>query len=276
MIAFPHNSCSGPPGAPPAHAAVARFAAPLLRALPGAAGQPALRYALAQVDPAMFSTALYGLAGIGLPAHIAHSVPKRQAEFLAGRLCARAALSVLGQGGLTVGIGDHREPLWPAGIVGSISHNGSFAAAIACPAASLAGIGIDIENIIGAEARAAMAELVVTPAELAYLRALHTGLSLDTLLTLVFSAKESFFKAAFAQVRSYFDFDAVCVSEIDANARTISLRLVESLAPGLAAGAVHQACFELAGPGAVFTVLALAAPPAPANFDSYAELGLGV
>ncbi|MES2316836.1 MAG: 4'-phosphopantetheinyl transferase superfamily protein [Pseudomonadota bacterium] len=274
MIVTSPSSSTGPPGD-----AVARFAAPLLRVLPPGAGRPALHYALAMVDVAMFSPALYTLAGISLPAHIAQSVPKRQAEFLAGRLCARAALSTLGQGALTVGIGTHREPLWPPGVVGSISHNGSFAAAIACPAASLAGIGIDIESVIGEDTRGAMAELVVSHAELAYLDAACTGLSLDCLLTLVFSAKESFFKAAFAQVRSYFDFDAVCVIAIDTVARTISLQLVQGLAPGLAAGAVHQASYDLldGGPtGAVFTVLSLAAPCVPANFDSYAAVALRV
>lgn len=272
-VDFPSSS-TGPP--PAQDDAVARFAAPQLRALPSGAGAPALRYALATVDPAHFSTALYALAGIALPPHIAQSVPKRQAEFLAGRLCARAALSVLGRGALTVGIGAHREPLWPPGVVGSISHNGNFAAAVACPEQSMAGIGIDIENIIGEDTRAAMAELVVSPAELDFLLAAGTGLSLDCLLTLVFSAKESFFKAAFTQVRGYFDFDAVCVSAIDAGACSISLRLVHTLAPALAAGMVVRASYELVGSGAVFTALLLDAGATPAKSDSYAGAALRV
>lgn len=256
MIAFSPTP-TGPPAGPRAP-----FIVPGLRPLPAAAG-PRLRYALGTLDVALFSTALYGLAGIGLPPHIAHSVPKRQAEFLAGRLCARAALATLGRAACTVGVGAHREPVWPDGVIGSISHNGSYAAAVACPAAVLAGIGIDIESIIGAEARAAMAELVVSAAELDYLRALSGEmggvLSLDCLLTLVFSAKESFFKAAFAQVRAYFDFDAVRVTEIDTAAGTIGLRCAVTLAQRLREGDHYLAGFELVGKSAVLTVVALPA-----------------
>ncbi|MDQ3204730.1 MAG: 4'-phosphopantetheinyl transferase, partial [Pseudomonadota bacterium] len=57
------------------------------------------------------------------PASIQRSVAKRQAEFLAGRVCARAALLALEGLDFTPIIGEDRAPVWPAHISGSITHS---------------------------------------------------------------------------------------------------------------------------------------------------------
>ena len=49
-------------------------------------------------------------------------VAKRQAEYLAGRLCAREALHQLCGQALVPGRDEDGVPLWPAGTVGSITH----------------------------------------------------------------------------------------------------------------------------------------------------------
>ncbi|UUZ50689.1 hypothetical protein LP420_13630 [Massilia sp. B-10] len=95
---------------------------------------------------------------------------KRQAEFIAGRICAQAALAEYGNGRHSVAIGSHRQPLWPAGLIGSITHNGQYAAALVCPASALLGVGIDIESVVSDDARQAMTELVVSADEAAFLR----------------------------------------------------------------------------------------------------------
>ncbi len=64
------------------------------------------------------------------PASIQRSVAKRQAEFLAGRVCARAALQQLEGLSVSPAIGEDRAPVWPVHIAGSITHSTGRAAAI--------------------------------------------------------------------------------------------------------------------------------------------------
>jgi enterobactin synthetase component D len=228
----------------------------------GAAGvlprdvQP-LPYYLALFRADRFVPELFQTYGIDFPPHIRNSVPKRQAEFFAGRLCARAILENHGHGGHVVAVGGHREPLWPKGIIGSITHSGQYAAAIACRGQEIAGIGIDIETIIGSDARDAMTELVVCPEELRFLRMCVGSLDIDCLLTLVFSAKESFFKAAFPLVGRYFDFDAVKVVSFDAACGRLRLRCVLPLGDRLALGQEHEVYFDFLGEASVLTTVLL-------------------
>lgn len=72
--------------------------------------------------------------------------PARLLEFAHGRACARIVLDMCGAGEVAVPRGKNREPLWPQGTVGSISHTGSLAAAVATRTSDLTGIGLDIEN----------------------------------------------------------------------------------------------------------------------------------
>src|SRR4030081_3796126 len=57
-----------------------------------------------------------------LPQALRHATQKRQREFLAGRWCAEKALQCLGAGSTHVAMAKDRAPIWPAGVVGSITH----------------------------------------------------------------------------------------------------------------------------------------------------------
>src|SRR5208282_5779110 len=61
-------------------------------------------------------------------AYLGRSVPKRAQEFAAGRVCARRALAELGVVDFPLRVGEDREPLWPEGTVGSITHTTGFCA----------------------------------------------------------------------------------------------------------------------------------------------------
>ena len=54
--------------------------------------------------------------------HVARAVPKRVAEFAAGRTCARAALAEFGVREFTLRAATDRQPLWPERFIGSITH----------------------------------------------------------------------------------------------------------------------------------------------------------
>jgi len=137
-----------------------------------------------------------------LAAHRMH--PRREAEFRAGRACAREALSRIGIDGWPLIPATTREPQWPADVVGSITHSGGYCAAAVAHGHYCAGIGIDVEATgrVGDELAAA----VCSRSELA---ALDKSGSRAELLTLIFSAKESVFKAIFPRQRLFVEFNDV-------------------------------------------------------------------
>jgi enterobactin synthetase component D len=195
-----------------------------------------LRIHLAEFVAREFDSSAFGAAGIARPSDIGRSVRKRQAEFFFGRLAARAALRDAGAGDVDVPIGPAREPVWPADMVGSISHVDGLAAAVVSRRTRCRGLGIDIERTALAESQAAVQKLAVDAQELAHLRGLDATLTLEERVTLVFSAKESLYKALSGIVGHYFGFEAARVSVIDERRAVVRLVLSCDLHPGFARG----------------------------------------
>ena len=171
--------------------------------------------------------------GLPWPETIERSVPRRRAEFVFGRLAARHALAHVSPllASAAVGIGPNREPLWPAGAIGSVTHITGLAGAAAVPACSWRFIGIDLERPARADSQHALRILALDDAELSLLRAVPPVPSetvLDTRVTQVFSAKESLYKAAFPMARRFFDFSAarLCDFQVAASGIGPEVRLV--------------------------------------------------
>lgn len=134
---------------------------------------------------------------------VARAVPKRQAEFAAGRAAARVALAALGHPEIAIPAGPHRAPLWPTGIVGSITHtNGCCFAALARQTAVLA-IGVDAE--LAVPLSSSVASNVLTPHEQRLSQGPLTG-------TAIFSAKEAVYKALSDFADEIWDFDAMTIA----------------------------------------------------------------
>jgi enterobactin synthetase component D len=208
---------------------------------------------LTSFDIASFNAQLFAINGIACPPNVARSVHKRQAEFYFGRLVARKALGELGIVEAEVPVGMSREPVWPSGIIGSISHTHALAAAAVMPVGQCRGVGIDIEHVVGGKASAALKATVVGLEELAYLETLVGVLPLNALLTIAFSAKESFFKSAFSEVGRYFDFSAARVVGMDRGQSTVSLELTEALSDTFFMRRVCDIGFCLIDPDIVLT-----------------------
>ncbi|MEU7060659.1 4'-phosphopantetheinyl transferase superfamily protein [Streptomyces sp. NPDC046197] len=153
----------------------------------------------------------------------------RKREFAAGRICARRALRALGRPAVAIPIGAHREPVWPQGVVGSITHCPGYCAAAVAPERDLAAVGIDGEpherlpdDVLGE---------IASRAELAALDALprgsvHWG-------RVLFSAKESMYKAWFPLTFKWLDFTDVSVT-VDSSDGTFHGRLLEPAIAGTA------------------------------------------
>lgn len=145
--------------------------------------------------------------------------------------------------------------MWPVGVVGAITHSDRYAAASIAGANRLNGIGIDIESAIGEETVTVIEEEILSPSELAVLR--QTGvLPYIMLLTLAFSAKESFYKALFPTVNRYFGFETICLSQIDTSHGRIRFYLRQTLAPAWPAGRAFFVDFALLSPSEVLTAFA--------------------
>lgn len=140
-------------------------------------------------------------------AALGQAVLSRRVEFAAGRTCARNALSVLGVPAQPILRGLYREPIWPTGTVGSITHcNGYFAAAVARNQ-RIESIGIDAEpNEPLPEGVLREIALVDEIRALEYLPPEH--ISWDRLL---FCAKESVFKAWYPIMKCWLGFEEACV-----------------------------------------------------------------
>ncbi|MDB5979254.1 MAG: 4-phosphopantetheinyl transferase [Pseudomonas sp.] len=143
---------------------------------------------------------------IDAPANIQRSVAKRQAEFLAGRLCAREALHRLDGRLYVPEIGEDRAPVWPVDIAGSITHSHGWAAAIVSSRKHWRGLGMDMENLLEHDRAERLAGEILTPDELQRMAA-GPAEQLALLVTLTFSAKESLFKALYPLVQKRFYFE---------------------------------------------------------------------
>jgi len=171
-----------------------------------------------QFDTTHFCSTFFKQLAITQPPQIKHAVQKRQAEFLFGRIAARFALQRLGVTN-SIEINCDYSPKWPKGLHGSISHSTGEAIAIALLQKDCSGVGVDIEAIVSADTLSAMQDIVVSEGELQRLKAYSSLYSETILLTLVFSAKESFYKAAYPQIRRFFDFDVLSFHELNAKKR---------------------------------------------------------
>jgi 4'-phosphopantetheinyl transferase EntD len=76
---------------------------------------------------------------------VENAVGKRRREFVSGRACAHRALAALGLPPSPVLAGTRGEPLWPRGVVGSITHCAGYRACAVASAAEVAALGIDAE-----------------------------------------------------------------------------------------------------------------------------------
>ena len=182
-----------------------------------------------RLDPAALSSDAFALAGIRLPGHLQQAAAKRQSEFLAGRLCARAALHSHAQQPRDPDQDADGMPLWPAGLCGSITHSKGLAAAVVASQEHWQGIGLDAELLMNASRAQRLAGQILTPDELQRLQ--HYPESEQAwLVSLTFCSKESLFKALFPLVGQRFYFQDAELLECPADGR-LQLRLLRDLAP---------------------------------------------
>jgi 4'-phosphopantetheinyl transferase EntD len=140
---------------------------------------------------------------------VERAVPKRIQEFAAGRQCARRALAELGRADVPVPVAPDRQPLWPPGVVGSITHTAGLCAAVVAESTRLAALGIDTE--ISGAVKSELWQTICVADESAWLSALAPG-ERAAAVTLLFSAKEAFYKCQYPLLGERLSFDDLCVT----------------------------------------------------------------
>jgi 4'-phosphopantetheinyl transferase EntD len=163
---------------------------------------------------------------------VGRAVEKRRREFTTARMCARAALEKLGFPAAPIPSGERGEPLWPAGAVGSITHCDGYRACAVARSSEIVTVGIDAEP--NAALPDGLLADIARPEELPWLRRLELDLPEVHWDRLLFSAKESVYKAWFPLAKRWLGFeDAVIV--FDPSMGTFTARLLVS-GPPLADG----------------------------------------
>jgi 4'-phosphopantetheinyl transferase EntD len=156
---------------------------------------------------------------------LGQAVEKRRREFVTARACAREALARLGMPPSPIATGERGQPLWPEGVVGSITHCATYRACALAHAHELAGVGIDAEphaplpdGVLGQIARAEERP------RLAQLALAEPGVCWDRLL---FCAKETVYKVWFPIAQCWLGFEDATFT-FDPVGHTFQARLLKS------------------------------------------------
>lgn len=148
-------------------------------------------------------------------AQVGNAIAARQAEFATGRRLAHEALARIGADPMPLLAGADRAPRWPQGVVGSLTHCAGYRAVAVAPAGLIDSVGIDAEPNLAVPAEVGAS--IVTAREREMLRELaevssgayaSAGIGSGAVAwdRLLFSAKESIFKAWFPLTGSWLDF----------------------------------------------------------------------
>jgi 4'-phosphopantetheinyl transferase EntD len=157
------------------------------------------------------------------------AVPKRLAEFAAGRRAARAAMAMHGMEAAPIAHGQDRAPQWPMGVTGSISHAKDLCLAMIGRLRDWHGLGLDLEQDQGLDS--ALWPDVLRVEELAAIYQFSAGKQ-GQVATMVFVAKEAVYKAIYPTSQTMLDFHDL---RITLDQTTFRARLMRAV-PGFAQG----------------------------------------
>lgn len=168
--------------------------------------------ALTQLFPAGVKGALSdpqklgpGLMASEKPA-IANARAARQTEFVAGRRAARRAMAALGLAPAPIPAGPDRAPIWPTGVIGSISHTREVCVAVVALESAARSLGVDVEFATSLEPDL-MAQ-ICSPLEQSRIEGPEMALHAK----LIFSAKEATYKAQYPLTGQLIGFDHLDVT----------------------------------------------------------------
>ncbi len=165
-------------------------------------------------------------------AFIARAVDKRKHEFALGRACARRALAALGIPAQPLVANQDRSVRWPTQAWGSVTHTEGFCAAVAALRSQVRGVGIDAEQ--RGRVHEKLWSHIANEREIAWFRAAGSERAAAQRATLLFSAKEAFYKAQYCVSQTFVGFHEVELDFDEAGAFVVSV--VSDIASSFARG----------------------------------------
>lgn len=197
--------------------------------------------ACATFDIQAFTPDLFAELRIPCPPAIQRAARKRQAEYLASRWLVREIAALCGVAEFILTNDADRAPCWPSAFTASLSHTAGLVFALADT--EKRAVGIDVEHWMNQELAEETSNILMDDAEKQLLSSL--SLSLAQATTLLFSLKESLYKALWPEVRHYIDFLQVRLLALDEQQQTATLQLDETLSTRYPRSRCFQARFAL-------------------------------
>ncbi|MCI2286167.1 4'-phosphopantetheinyl transferase superfamily protein [Colwellia sp. MSW7] len=188
-----------------------------------------------------FKQKLFQSLNIQFPSVLNEAVVKRQSEYLCQGYVAVKALSKLGFTTYNVSTGKHREPIWPHGVLGSITHTNTSAFCTVALRKNVRYLGIDHENWISSMNVEEIKRSIINSQEDKLIS--QIDLAYEQAFTLVFSAKESLFKALFPSLQCYFDFKDAQIICIHMKNKTFIIKLTTTLSKTFKIGDIFYGSF---------------------------------
>lgn len=219
---------------------------------------PGLTLITTRFDPKAFDRGDFEGCEINAPRTVREAVAKRQSEYLAGRLCARAALHDATGIEATPATRPDRAPQWPENCVGSITHSNGVASAIAGQRKRYASLGLDLEAGISDERAQSLVHKILTHDERMRFSDPLKQYPGD-FLTLAFSLKESLFKALYPLTETRFYFQQAELIDWQPEG-TAKIRLLTTLSGDWALGTELDGLFAKT-PTHCLSLIAIKAPP---------------
>jgi 4'-phosphopantetheinyl transferase EntD len=142
---------------------------------------------------------------------ISQAGSKRRREFACGRIFARRAVKSFDPEDHCLLVDSDRLPIWPAGLIGSITHSDHYCAAAVARKSQISAIGIDVEELERVDLD--LSEYILLPSEIAAGN-LHRSSRQQRLkhIAVSFSAKETIYKCLYPVTRSHLSFHDVHIS----------------------------------------------------------------
>ncbi|MFD7921363.1 4'-phosphopantetheinyl transferase [Streptomyces sp. NPDC059740] len=143
---------------------------------------------------------------------VAQAVAKRRTEFTVARACARRALQRLGHAAVPIPRGERGAPVFPPGLVGSLTHCDGYRAAALARTGDLASVGVDAEPHLPLPE--GVLEAVSLPQERRRLAARSAAVPSVHWDRLLFCAKEAVYKTWFPLTRRWLDFSEADITPL--------------------------------------------------------------
>jgi enterobactin synthetase component D len=192
-----------------------------------------------QFDQQHWQAELHQRWQLPLPVALSRAVVKRKSEHLASRWLARELLAHCGVADFVLYNAPDRSPCWPDGIQASLSH--SHDQVVMAATREPLSVGIDVEQVMSDDTARETAEMLMNAQERALLAQLALPFARGA--TLLFSLKESVYKALWPQLHQPMDFLQAELCEVELTTGRAVLRLTEDVARGFARHLAVQARF---------------------------------